>query len=338
VAPVSIERLGIAHGSGTGLNQLLAEIVLPNLCPGQTGPLEDAALISVNQGRLAFTTDAFVVSPLEFPGGDIGKLAACGTINDLAMMGALPLRMAVALILEEGLDCSLLGRVLRSLAAVCAECGMAIVCGDTKVVDRGKADGIFITTTGIGAVADGINLSAAHARPGDAVLVSGPIGRHGIAILAQRKNLGFASEVISDCQPLSSPVQRLLAAVPRTRLMRDATRGGCAAVLNEIALASGVTVRLQKSALPVPAVVAGACAILGFDPLQIANEGCFVAIVPADQAQCACATLRTDPYSRDAAIIGRVEECGRVPVMLETEIGGLRPVEVPPGQLLPRIC
>jgi hydrogenase expression/formation protein HypE len=335
---VSIAAVSIAHGSGTGLHQLLHEVVLPNLCPHQTGPLEDAALLSVNQGRLAFTTDAFVVSPLEFPGGDIGKLAACGTINDLAMMGAQPVQMAVALILEEGLEAGLLGRVLRSLAAVCADSHMSISCGDTKVVDRGKADGIFITTTGIGVVADGVSLSAANARPGDAVLVSGPIGRHGIAILAQRKNLGFASEAVSDCQPLHAPAQRLLAAVPDTRLMRDATRGGCAAVLNEIAQASAVTIRLVKSALPIPSVVAGACAMLGFDPLQIANEGCFVAIVPAGQSQRALAALRADRGCEDAAIVGRVEDQGRVPVVLETEIGGLRPVEVPPGQLLPRIC
>jgi hydrogenase expression/formation protein HypE len=333
-----IETVSIIHGSGTGLNRLLHEIILPALCPDAAGPLEDAAVFTPGPGRLAFTTDVFVVSPLEFPGGDIGKLAACGTINDLAVMGATPTQMAVALVIEEGFDTATLGRILRSLYDVCRACGVSICCGDTKVVDHGKADGIFITTSGIGTIPAGVALSAANARPGDVVLVSGSIGLHGVAILGQRANLGFATGAISDCQPLDSLARALLAAAPGTRLMRDATRGGCAAVLNEIGGASGVTIVLRKTDLPVSPLVTGACAMLGMDPLQIANEGCFVAIVPPSQAGLALAALRAHPAGRSAAIIGTVVEKQRFPVLLTTEIGGVRPVEVPPGQLLPRIC
>jgi hydrogenase expression/formation protein HypE len=330
---MNIDMISMTHGSGLGLSALLEELVLPNLLAEAHGVLEDAAVIEGGVGRLAFTTDSFVVQPLEFPGGDIGKLAACGTINDLAVMGATPTHLAVALILEEGLAADTLVRVLRSLRAVCEASQVRICCGDTKVVERGREDGLYINTSGIGRVTPGIDLSAAHARAGDVVIVSGDIGRHGIAILSQRQNLGFASSVVSDCTPLHAACAALLAAVPATRVMRDATRGGCAAVLNEIAEASAVSIRLEQAALPISDTVAQACAFLGMEPLQIANEGTFVAVVPAAAAEQACAAL-----GEGAAVIGQVMVQGRFPVVMGTEIGGTRPVETPPGELLPRIC
>ncbi len=335
---MTIERVELQHGSGTGQAALLRQVVLPALAADHEGPFEDAAVVQSPGGRLAFTTDSFVVHPLEFPGGDIGKLAACGTINDLAMVGATPLFLSASLILEEGLETKLLRRILDSLAGVCRECGVRLVCGDTKVVERGKADGVYITTSGIGEVRAGLTLSSARARPGDRVLVSGPIGRHGVAIMAQRANLGFASHAVSDCAPLHEAAGALLAAAPGTRVMRDATRGGVAAVLNEIAADSGVTLLLDKADVPVDPVVEGACALLGMEPLQIANEGTFVAVVPAGECQKALEALRSTAAAVSAVSIGTALEKGRFPVLLRTEIGGTRPVEIPPGRLLPRIC
>lgn len=338
---MTVETITMAHGSGSGLVALLNEVVLPNLLAEPGGVLEDAAIIDQRgracspsaPNRIAFTTDSFVIRPLEFPGGDIGKLAACGTINDLAVMGATPTHLSVALILEEGLSTALLAKLLRSLRDVCEACGVNICCGDTKVVERGHGDGVYINTSGIGTVAAGLNLSAASARAGDVVLVSGDIGRHGIAILSQRQNLGFASNVVSDCAPLKHACAALLTAVPETRVMRDATRGGCAAILNEIAAASGVSIRLDQSALPISETVKQACAFLGMDPLHIANEGTFVAIVPSEKSTDALAVL-----GDTAAVIGTIEPKGRFPVIMTTGIGGTRPVETPPGELLPRIC
>ncbi len=330
--------LRLSHGSGVGLQELLRETVLPALLPGSSAVLEDAAVFNSPGARLAFTCDSFVVWPLEFPGGDIGKLSACGTINDLAMMGARPVYMSVSLILEEGLEKIVLERALCSLRRQCEETGVVIACGDTKVVDKGKADGMFISTSGIGAVPEGRRLSAGNARVGDAVIVSGPIGLHGIAILSQRKGLRFASGAISDCAALNGLAEALLEAVPQTRALRDATRGGCAAVLHEIAEASHAGMALEEKNIPVPDVVRGACSFLGFDPLHIANEGRFVAIVPAEDAKAAVAALASHPLGAGAAIIGEVVERRRFPVLLKTVIGGTRPVEMPAGELLPRIC
>jgi hydrogenase expression/formation protein HypE len=333
-----IETILLSHGSGRGLDELLLDVVLPCLGDNAAGPLEDAAVFPVHEGRIAFTTDAFVVHPLEFPGGDIGKLAACGTLNDLAMMGAIPESLSVALILEEGLDVALLRRVLGSLALECRKAGATIRCGDTKVVDRGKADGIFIATSGIGSVPAGRTISVANAKPGDAVIVSGTIGHHGIAILAARKGLNFASTARSDCACLHGLVEALLLAAPGTRSLRDATRGGCAAVLNEMALASGTSIVIREMDLPVAPEIASASAFLGLDPLHIANEGRFIAVVPAAEAASALEALRAGEQGRTAAIIGTVGAKGRLPVVMETAIGGLRMVEVPSGELLPRIC
>jgi hydrogenase expression/formation protein HypE len=328
----------LSHGSGQGLQELLHELVLPTLVPHQQGILEDAALLTVQGGTLAFTSDSFVVWPLEFRGGDIGKLSACGTINDLAMMGAHPKYLSVSLILEEGLDKELLKRILTSLRTVCEEAGVVIACGDTKVVDRGKADGMFISTSGIGFVPKGRFLSAANAREGDVVLVSGPIGLHGIAILSQRKGLRFASEAVSDCAALNTLAEKLLISVPETRLLRDATRGGCAAILHEIAESSKVSLLLDEAKIPVSDVVKGACSFLGLDPLHVANEGRFVAVVPVRDAALAVSACQSHPLGSGAAIIGNVTEKGRFPLLLKTAIGGTRPVEMPAGELLPRIC
>jgi hydrogenase expression/formation protein HypE len=328
----------LANGSGAGLQELLGEIVLPALLPDGHGILEDAAIIDDLYEKIAFTSDSFVVWPLEFRGGDIGKLAACGTINDLAMMGALARYMSVSLILEEGLEKDLLSRILRSLREACEESGVSIVCGDTKVVDKGKADGMFISTSGIGVVPSGRNLSAANAKSGDIVLVSGPIGLHGITILSERRGLGFASAAVSDCAALGGLVEVLLAAAPETKVLRDATRGGCAAVLHELAQSSNVTIMLDESLIPVPEVVKGACSFLGLDPLHIANEGRFVAIVPPRQANAAIAACNAHALGKGAACIGTVCYRDRFPVLIKTSIGGTRPVEMPAGELLPRIC
>ena len=333
-----IDTILLAHGSGRGLDDLLHRVVLPELGLDTGLPLEDAAVFPLPAGRGAFTADAFVVHPLEFPGGNIGKLSVCGTINDLAMRGAVPHSISVSIILEEGLDVQLLRRVLRSIREECAAVGITIQCGDTKVVDKGKADGMFICTSGLGVVPHGRDLSAVNAKPGDLVLVSGPVGLHGIAIIAARKGLDFASAAVSDCASLNFLTEAMLAAAPHTRVLRDATRGGCAAVLNEIAKASQVTMVLRQQAIPIPPEVSAACNFLGMDPLQVANEGRFVAVVPENEADAALAACRSRKLGEGAAVIGRVEARSRFPVVMETIIGGRRVVDVPSGELLPRIC
>lgn len=332
------DKIKLADGSGKGLSAFLNQHILPALDMDGSAALEDAAVLAPEDGSLVFTTDSFTVTPLEFNGGDIGKLAACGTINDLAMMGAVPRFISLGLIIEEGLETDVLVRMLTSFTTVCRQSNVRLVCGDTKVVERGKADRLFINTSGIGFVRDGLNISAANAKPSDAVIVSGPIGRHGIAVLAARKNLGFASDTVSDCAPLNNEVCSLLSAVPRTRTLRDATRGGCAAVLNEIADSSSVTITLKSHSIPVSECVASACSFLGFEPIQIANEGTFVAVVPPDQTESALKSLSGHPQTAQAAVIGTVGEQQDFNVLLETPLGGLRPVDNPPGRLLPRIC
>jgi len=335
-----MDKIMLSHGSGRGLQNLLQTVILPSLIGDQDDVLEDAAVLTWNQNSpVVFTTDSFVVKPLAFPGGDIGKLAACGTINDLAMMGATPLFISVALIIEEGMPVKELKTYLNSLRTVCQNQNVSIACGDTKVIEQKHGDGLFITTSGIGYLQQSCQrLSAGKAMEGDAVIVSGPIGLHGIAILAQRENLSFASKVVSDCAPLVQLSKSVLSASSSVRVMRDATRGGCAAVLNEIATSSHVTIILEQSLVPVPEVVRCACEILGMDPLNIANEGTFIAIVPEYDCQKVLESLHSLPEGRNACRIGHVVKQQRFPVQLITEIGGMRAVEVPPGQLLPRIC
>ncbi|RLU89206.1 hydrogenase expression/formation protein HypE [Streptomyces griseocarneus] len=334
------ERILLGHGAGGRLTaELLESTVLPALGGGREGPLEDAALLP-GLLDLVMSTDGFVVSPLFFPGGDIGSLAVHGTVNDLAMRGAEPVALSVALLLEEGLELAELEAVVRSLGKAAQEVGVPVVTGDTKVVGRGAADKAFITTTGVGRRLPGLSVSAASARPGDVVLLSGPIGLHGTAVLSTREGLGFEADIASDTRPLHRLVAALAGLGGEIHTLRDPTRGGLAAALNEIAHASGVAVEIDESAVPVPEQVAAACDILGLDPLHVANEGCMVAFVSSAAADEALAAMRSLPEGCAAVRIGEVTPAhgplGRV--VMRTVVGARRVVDMPLGEQLPRIC
>ncbi len=334
----------MAHGGGgRAMRGLIEKIILPAFDNPLLAGLEDQARIAIAElaaqgDRLAFTTDSYVVTPIEFPGGDIGKLAVCGTVNDLAVSGARPLFLSCGLVLEEGLEMAALTKVVQSMARTAREAGVTIVTGDTKVVERGAADRVFINTAGIGVVPAGVNISATRAQPGDAVIVNGNLGDHGVAILLARNELALAAEVFSDCQPLYGLVAAMLVACPDIHCLRDATRGGVATVLNEFAVSSHVGIRLREAALPLNEVVRGACEILGLDPLYLANEGKLVAIVPGAYAQAVLAAMRAHPAGREAAIIGEVSAAPAGHVILSTAIGGDRVVDMLVGEQLPRIC
>ncbi|QNI71540.1 hydrogenase expression/formation protein HypE [Cyanobium sp. NS01] len=343
------ELIQLAHGGGGTLMQQLIDRDLRPLYADPAQVLHDAASLALPHGRLAFSTDGYVVQPLEFPGGDIGLLAVIGTANDLAMAGARPLHLSVALILEEGLPLALLRRVVASMAAAARLCGLTIVTGDTKVVERGKGDGLFITTSGIGlqslggaqpAAPDGPALvpsaiQPSAIRPGDQLLVSGDLGRHGVAILAARHGLQLDPPVLSDCAPLWPQVERMLAAGLRLHCLRDLTRGGLASALQELAEAAGVELAIEESRLPVIEPVARTCALLGFEPLHLANEGRFVAVVPPEHSAQALALLEPD----GGAWIGAVRPAaGRPQVVLTTALGTQRLLLPLSGELLPRIC
>ena len=332
-------RILLGHGSGGGLSaQLLERVFLPALGNPILDRMEDQAVLDVSAGRIAFTTDSFVVTPLFFPGGDIGSLSVHGTVNDLAMSGARPVHLAAAFILEEGLEMDELQRVVASMARAAHAAGVAVVAGDTKVVGRGSADRMFITTTGLGFVPAGVELGAHRVRPGDAVLISGTLGDHGVAIMAARQDLGLEGALASDSAPLHGLVAALLAACPSVHALRDPTRGGLAATLHEIATRARAGIVLEEKALPVRDDVRGACEILGLDPVHVANEGKLVAFVPEADADAALCALRAHPLGRDAARIGAVtaEHEGRV--VVRTTIGGRRVLERSWGELLPRIC
>ncbi|MFC7842695.1 hydrogenase expression/formation protein HypE [Streptomyces sp. NPDC001046] len=328
----------LAHGAGGRLTaELLDTLVLPTL-DGQHGALEDAALLP-GHPDLVISTDSFVVSPLFFPGGDIGSLSVHGTVNDLAMRGARPIALSVALIIEEGLPLGQLRDVLGSLGKAAREAGVPVVTGDTKVVGRGAVDKIFVNTTGIGQRHLALRPSAALARPGDAVLLSGPIGLHGTTVLSTREGLGFESDIVSDSRPLHRLVDALAPFGQQVHTLRDPTRGGLAAALNEIARDASVPVEIDEEAVPVPRAVAAACDLLGLDPLVVANEGCLVAFVAAPAADGALDALRSLPEGREAARIGRVLASGAEGrVTLRTLVGARRVVEMPLGEQLPRIC
>ncbi|WP_029004874.1 hydrogenase expression/formation protein HypE [Azorhizobium doebereinerae] len=334
----------LAHGGGgTAMRDLIEDVFLEAFSgAGHPAPEDqarfDLAALAAKGDRLAFTTDAFVVDPLFFPGGDIGTLAVCGTINDLAVGGARPVALSCAVIIEEGLPVETLRRVVASMARTAAEAGVAIVTGDTKVVARGACDKLFLTTTGIGVVRAGLDVGIAKGRPGDVVLVNGLLGDHGAAILNARGDLALETPIESDCAPLHDLIDVLIAAAPGVRMMRDATRGGAAAVLNELAEASAVGVRLRELDVPLRPEVNGFCEILGLDPLYLANEGKLVAVVPPEEAQAALDAWRAHPLGRDAAAIGRLvaERPGRV--VMETRFGGERIVDMLVGDQLPRIC
>ncbi|MBN0042741.1 hydrogenase expression/formation protein HypE [Streptomyces actuosus] len=328
----------LGHGAGGRLTaELLDALVLPAL-DGQSGPLEDAALLP-GHPDLVVSTDSFVVSPLFFPGGDIGSLAVNGTVNDLAMRGARPIALSVALVVEEGLPLAQLRAVVESMGKAAREAGVPVVTGDTKVVGRGAADRVFVTTTGVGQRRLGLRPSAALARPGDAVLLSGPIGLHGTTVLSTREGLGFESDIASDSRPLHGLVAALGPLGEQVHTLRDPTRGGLAAALNEIARDSRIAVEIDEDAVPVPRAVAAACDLLGLDPLVVANEGCLVAFVAQEAADAALTALRSRPEGRDAVRIGEVSADGPAGrVVLRTLVGARRVVDLPIGELLPRIC
>ena len=331
------ERILLAHGGGGQLmSRLIQERILPKFRNETLSELADAAHLALPSGDLCFTTDSYVVKPLFFRGGDIGKLAVCGTVNDLAVSGARPLVLSLSLIIEEGLPFARLRRLLASVRAAADEAGVIVACGDTKVVESGKADGLYITTSGIGEICGKGTVSIHNAVPGDAVIVSGEIGLHGVAVMAARQQLGFASVAKSDVAPLNRMLEPLLKELD-VHAMRDPTRGGCSAALHEIAAASGVSIVLDEDALPVPDVVQGACALLGTEALEIANEGKALVLLPREQAERALALLRSHRYGEKATMIGRVVPKGAFPVTITTALGE-RLVDAPRGELLPRIC
>ncbi|MGW5861552.1 hydrogenase expression/formation protein HypE [Streptomyces sp. NPDC055239] len=335
------ELVQLGHGAGGRLTaELLDTLVLPALGGPPDGPLEDAALLPRLPGtdELVVSTDSFVVSPLVFPGGDIGSLAVHGTVNDLAMRGALPLAMTLAVIAEEGLPLAELRAVLNSAGKAAYEAGVPFITGDTKVVGRGAADRLFLNTTGIGRRIPGLVPSAAGARPGDVVLLSGPIGLHGSAVLSTREGLGFETDIASDTRPLHRLVQALAPLGAAVHSLRDPTRGGLAATLNEIAGTSGVGVEIEECAVPIPRAVAAACDLLGLDPLIVANEGCLAAFIEADRADAALTALRAYPEGAQAVRIGHCTASPAGRVELRTLIGARRVVDMPLGEQLPRIC
>lgn len=330
----------LAHGAGGKASQSLIEaIFLDAFRNPLLEPLEDAATLRVGDARLAFTTDSYVVSPLFFPGGDIGDLAVNGTVNDLAVSGARPAHLSAGFILEEGFPVEDLRRIVASMAAAATAAGVSIVTGDTKVVQRGKGDGCYITTAGVGLITDGLTLGVATARPGDVVIVSGPVGDHGMTIMLARGELDLEADLISDTAPVHGMVRGLLDAVgPGVRAMRDATRGGVATILNEVAKASGVAVAIEEEAVPVRAEVRGACELLGIDPLYVACEGRIVVIVDPGAADAAVAALRAHPLGAGATVVGRVVEDPPGLVLLKTGFGGTRIIDLLVGDPLPRIC
>ena len=332
----------LGHGSGGILSQeLIQDLFMPHLTNETLGGLEDAALISLDGlagASLAMSTDSFVVKPLFFPGGDIGKLAVCGTVNDLAMRGARPLYLSVGFILEEGLPLADLERIVVSMAAAASEAGVQIVAGDTKVVERGSGDGVFINTAGIGVVEPGIRVSAANAQPGDVVLLSGAVGDHGLAIMTRREGLRFETPLESDCAPLNGLVDNMLGVCPEIRVLRDPTRGGLATALNELAEASGVGISVREADIPVHPAVAAASELLGLDPLFVANEGKLIVMAPEACADDLLEVMRAHPYGREAACIGRVTADRPGRVILETTLGTRRLLDMLSGEQLPRIC
>ena len=332
------DKILLAHGSG---GKLAHDLIVKNFVSALDNPLlaqmDDAAVFDVKH-RLAFTTDSYVVNPIFFPGGNIGKLAVCGTVNDLATSGARPLYLSLAMIIEEGLPLSDLRRVIESIKTTADEAGVKIVTGDTKVVNRGSADKLFINTSGIGIIPEGINISGSNARSGDKVILSGTIGDHGIAVLSKREGISFSTTLESDCAPLAGLVADMLQASRNIHSLRDPTRGGLATTLNELAEQSKVGIRIEEAQIPVKDAVLGACEMLGFDPLYVANEGKMIAIVAAEDADKILKAMRKHPYGKDATIIGEVITNHPGRVAMKTLLGSSRIVDMLVGDLLPRIC
>jgi hydrogenase expression/formation protein HypE len=342
VPQAKYDRVLLGHGSGGQLsNDLIRRVFVPGFDNAVLSALEDQATLRLPGAkgeRIAFTTDSFVVRPIFFPGGDIGKLAVHGTVNDLAVGGARPLFLSAAFILEEGLSMADLTRIVQSMRTACAEAGVALVTGDTKVVDRGKGDQIFITTSGIGLVPEGLSLSISSARPGDRIIVSGTIGDHGIAIMSVREGIEFETVLESDSAPLAGLTRVMLDVCPTIRCMRDPTRGGVSSALNELATASKVGVEINEAALPLRKEVRGACEMLGLDPLYVANEGKLFAVVPPEHADRLLDAMHHHPMGRDAALIGTVVSNHVGMVTMRSLVGGERVVTMIAGEQLPRIC
>jgi hydrogenase expression/formation protein HypE len=325
-------------GGGRAMVQLIVDLFARHLTNEYLAQGNDGTLLPSAGGRLVVSTDSHVISPLFFPGGDIGCLSVHGTVNDVAVMGATPLYLTAGFILEEGFALSELARIVESMARAALDAGVKLVAGDTKVVEQGKGDGVFITTTGVGLLPEGIRLSGDLAQPGDAVLLSGTVGDHGMAIMGQRENLSFDAPILSDTAALNGLTAAMLATGAAIRAMRDPTRGGLAATLNEIAHQSGVGIHLEEAAIPVKPEVEAACELLGLDPLNVANEGKLIAICAPQDAQVLLAAMRAQPLGRDAAIIGAVTEDPHRFVQMKTKFGGRRMVDWLSGEQLPRIC
>ncbi|MDN5381398.1 hydrogenase expression/formation protein HypE [Streptomyces sp. LB8] len=329
----------MGHGGGGALS---AELVRDVFAAAYGNPVLDAlgdcAVLRLGGARLAFSTDSYVVRPLFFPGGSLGDLAVNGTVNDLAMSGARPAYLSAAFVLEEGVELTVVDRVARAMGAAAKAAGVTVATGDTKVVEAGHGDGVYVTTAGVGLIPEGVDIRPQRARPGDAVIVSGPIGLHGVAVMSVREGLEFGVEIASDTAPLAGLVAAMLAVTPDIHVLRDPTRGGLAASLNEIARASGTGVRLRERAVPVPEAVANACGFLGLDPLYVANEGRLVAFVPPDRAEAVLEAMRAHPQGGGAALIGECVADHPGTVVVETGLGGTRVVDLPLGEQLPRIC
>ncbi len=335
----SSEKILLAHGSGGALSHELVDSLFARVFDNPVlRSLDDSAVVSREGARWAFTTDSYIVTPVFFPGGDIGKLAVCGTVNDLSMTGARPLYLSAAFILEEGFLLADLTRIVHSMRRTASEAGVEIVTGDTKVVNRGGMDQIFINTAGLGIVPPGVNISGKNARPGDQVLLSGSLGDHGIAVLSSREGIRFSTELESDCAPLNGLVAAMIRVSPGIRCLRDPTRGGLASTLNEFAQQSGVGIWIEENAMPVKEEVRGACELLGLEPWDLANEGKLVAVVSPESAEGVLRVMKDNPYGREAARIGEVRDDPPGKVLLRTPFGSTRILDMMIGEPLPRIC
>lgn len=332
------EKILLAHGSGGSLSHdIVNDSIISLLGNPVLNRLDDSAVFEA-KGRIAFTTDSHVVQPMFFPGGDVGKLSICGTVNDLAVMGATPLYLSLALIIEEGLPKEELNRVIRSIKEAADEAGIKIATGDTKVVNRGDADKLYINTAGIGVIPEGVNISGHNAKPGNKIILSGTIGDHGIAVLSKREGIGFETKLESDSAPLNIMIAEMMQVSSKINCMRDPTRGGLSSTLNEIAQQSGVSIRIDEEKIPVRREVAAACEMLGLDPLYIANEGKVVAVVEAEDADKILDRMKKNKYGQNAVIIGEVTEKHTAKVTLTTALGTSRIVDMLVGEPLPRIC
>ncbi len=336
---MSKDRIMMAHGSGGKIShELISDFFLPKFDNEILKKLDDSAVFKIKGNRLAFTTDSYVINPIFFPGGDIGKLAIFGTVNDISMSGAVPLYISVSFVLEEGFLISNLEKILKSMKDAAKQANVLIVCGDTKVVEKGSADKIFINTSGLGVIENGINISGENAKVGDLIIINGSIGDHGIAVIGKRGQFEFEVEIESDCAPLSNLVQHMLSYTKNINVLRDPTRGGIATSLNEIAKKSKVSIKVNENKIPVKKAVIGACEMLGFDPMYVANEGKLIAIVSKKDASGLLNHMKKHPLAKDSEIIGEVTEGKAGRVTMKTLIGSTRILDMMIGELLPRIC